>query len=70
MFVDAPREQRLERVRLARQWDEQELARREASQLSVDEKRRRSRYVVENSGKLGGIDAQVAGILASIEAGS
>ncbi len=70
VFVDAPREQRLERVRLARQWDEQELARREASQLSVDEKRRRSRYVVENSGKLGGIDAQVAGILASIEAGS
>lgn len=70
VFVDAPREQRLERVRQARQWDEQELARREASQLPVDEKRRRSRFVVENSGKLGGIDAQVAGILSAIEAGS
>ncbi len=70
VFVDAPREQRLERVRQTRQWDEPELARREASQLSVDEKRRRSQFIVENSGKLGGIDAQVAGILSAIEAGS
>ena len=70
VFVDAPRQQRLERVCQTRQWDEQELARREASQLPVDEKRRRSGFVVENSGKLGGIDAQVAGILSAIEAGS
>jgi dephospho-CoA kinase len=70
VFVDAPREQRLERVQRTRQWDEQELARREASQLSVEEKRRRSGHVVENSGKLGGIDEQVGRILTLIEAGT
>ena len=70
VFVDAPREQRLERVGRTRQWDEQELVRREASQLSVEEKHRRCRYIVENSGKLGGIDAQAAGILTSVEAGT
>jgi dephospho-CoA kinase len=68
VFVDTPREQRLERLRQTRNWDEAELARREASQLPVDEKRRRSKHVVENSGKLGGIDSQVARILAAIEA--
>ncbi len=69
VFVDAPREQRLERVQQTRGWDEQELNRREASQLPLDDKRLRSRHIVENSGKLGGIDAQVGRILASIEAG-
>ncbi len=69
VFVDAPREQRLERVRKHRQWDEQELARREASQLSVEEKRRRSGHVVDNSGKLGGVDEQVGRVLTLIEAG-
>ena len=68
VFVDAPREQRLERVRQTRGWDEPELSRREASQLPLDEKRRRSQHIVDNSGKLGGIQTQVAKILASVGA--
>jgi len=59
MFVDAPRDVRLERVRATRNWDEAELARRESSQLPLDEKRRRSRYVIANSGDTATLTAGV-----------
>jgi dephospho-CoA kinase len=68
VYVDAPRELRLHRVAESRGWDEQELDRREAAQLPLDEKRQRSQYVVENYGKLGSVDSQVGRILAQIEA--
>ena len=48
VFVDAPREERTKRVCATRGWDEAELARREASQMDVEEKRKRSRFVVNN----------------------
>jgi dephospho-CoA kinase len=48
MFVDAPREARVERVRRTRGWDEAELARRESAQLPLEEKRRRSDVTVVN----------------------
>lgn len=50
IFVEAPREVRLERVARTRGWDEKELARREKNQLSLDTKRRRSDHVLDNSG--------------------
>lgn len=50
-FVDAPLEQRQERVK-ARGWSEEELQRRESSQLPLDEKRRRSTHVISNAGSL------------------
>lgn len=65
IFVEAPRELRLERVR-GRGWDEAELARREASQLPVEEKRRRSGHVVRNLGSREELRAQVARILEEI----
>jgi dephospho-CoA kinase len=49
VFVDVPREQRLERAR-ARGWDEAELARREATQLPLAEKQSRATVVLDNSG--------------------
>lgn len=49
LFVDAPREVRLERVRRHRGWDEAELERREAAQWPVDRKRERADAVVENA---------------------
>jgi dephospho-CoA kinase len=49
-FVDCPREKRLERVHRQRGWDEQEFARREESQMPLDEKRSRADYVVANDG--------------------
>jgi dephospho-CoA kinase len=50
IFVEAPREQRLSRVRSSRGWDEAELKRREAGQLPLSEKRARSAHVIENTG--------------------
>jgi len=50
VFVDATREARLDRVMRTRGWDALELDRREAAQLPLDEKRRRSGYVIVNDG--------------------
>ena len=50
VFVDCPRETRLERLKKSRGWDDAELTRREAAQLPLEEKRSRSRFVVQNPG--------------------
>ncbi len=64
VFVDAPREQRLARV-LGRGWTAAEFDRREASQLSVEEKRCRADFVVNNSGDLAAAGEQLAAWLIS-----
>lgn len=48
VFVDSPRQVRLRRVSATRGWNEEELARREAAQMPVDEKRRRCAHVIVN----------------------
>jgi dephospho-CoA kinase len=63
VFVDAPREQRLARVAQTRGWSEAELHRREAAQLPVEQKRARSRFLVNNSSTLADIDAQARAVL-------
>lgn len=50
IFVDTPREIRLERLKARSGWDEGELARREKAQLPLDAKRERSDYHVDGSG--------------------
>jgi dephospho-CoA kinase len=59
IFVDADRGTRLARVAEGRGWDEQELGKREDSQLPLDEKRTRSDYVVSNNGDLRALSEQV-----------
>lgn len=49
VFVEVPAEQRLARAR-ERGWTEAEWAAREAAQTSLEEKRRRSSLVIDNSG--------------------
>jgi dephospho-CoA kinase len=66
LFVDAPREMRLERVRAARGWDEAELARREDSQLPLDLKRKKADHVIWNDGDLSDLVAQVQRVLSEI----
>lgn len=51
VFVDVPQEQRLDRAR-SRGWDAGELARREATQLPLEEKKRRATVCLDNSGSL------------------
>jgi len=65
VFVEAPRAVRLERVR-ARGWDEAELARREAAQLPLAEKRRRSTHVIVNDAGPEDLERRVAEVLALV----
>lgn len=58
LFVEAPVEQRLQRA-AARGWNVEEFRHREAAQESVDEKRRRADFVLDNSQDLSYIQAQV-----------
>jgi dephospho-CoA kinase len=48
LFIDAPPEERLQRA-TARGWTESNFADREASQISLDEKRRRATHFLDNS---------------------
>ena len=67
VFVDTPREIRLQRVKNSRGWDDSELDRRENAQMGLEEKRKRSDYVVSNNGLPDELHGRVARVLASIQ---
>lgn len=52
VFIDTSLQQRRKRVADTRGWSTEEHQRREASQLSLEEKRRRSDFCVDNSGEI------------------
>jgi dephospho-CoA kinase len=58
IFVEAPREVRLQRAR-GRGWSEAEFAAREAAQEPLDVKRKRADVVLDNSGSSEAIQEQV-----------
>lgn len=58
VFVDVPRNQRLERVR-ERGWNDEELARREASQWPLERKKAAADFVVDNSRTLDNAGTQM-----------
>jgi dephospho-CoA kinase len=62
VFVDAPFEQRLARVKARNDWDEVELLRREKSQLALDSKRALSDYVITNTAEAKDADSAMAGL--------
>ncbi|MBT4530091.1 MAG: dephospho-CoA kinase [Phycisphaerae bacterium] len=66
IFVDVPFETRKARVLQSRNWTEQELQSREATQYPLDKKRKRADYVVINEGDLGAVTLQVKKILDEI----
>ncbi len=66
VFVDTPFKARLERVKASRGWSEQELRRRENTQIPVEEKRERSDYRIVNTGDVDDLRRQVAQILSEI----
>jgi len=59
LFVDTPWELRWERAR-KRGWTQKQFKDRESSQYSIEEKRRRSSFVIDNSGTLDETYIQVA----------
>ena len=66
IFVETDRPTRLRRLVAARGWDEKELAKRQDSQLPLDEKRARSDYVIINDGDLDTLRQQVRRTLSEI----
>lgn len=59
VFVDANARAREERVIRDRGWQPGELARREACQMQLDEKKKRSDHVIQNDGELEDLEAAV-----------
>ena len=65
VFIECPVEVRQSRVATTRGWDADELARREAVQVSLEEKRSRADDVIMNTGSLAELEKQVRAILSS-----
>jgi dephospho-CoA kinase len=65
-FVDAPRDQRLERA-LSRGWTPEEFTRRELSQMPIEQKQRWADHVIENAGTLDELEVEVARFWDSLE---
>ena len=61
VFVEAGEGLRASRAVGKRGWQEGELERRQAAQLSLDEKRKRADYVIENDGSLEDLRNRVEG---------
>ncbi|MCA9036117.1 MAG: dephospho-CoA kinase [Planctomycetaceae bacterium] len=66
IFVDTPLAIRQKRVAENRGWSSEELARREANQLPVDQKRSAAKYIIDNSGSLADAARQMTDVLDSI----
>ncbi len=67
LFVDTPLDLRRAWA-AARGWSSDELARREARQLSLDEKRSRATHIIENNGTLAELEERVQQFVDSIGA--
>lgn len=70
IFVDAPRELRLARVRETRGWTDAELNRREKFQQPLEMKRARANYTCTNNSNLDDLRRQVESIFSRIVASS
>jgi len=69
VFVESSIESRLDRVLKTRKWEETELLRREKLQWPLDNKRRMSNYILQNTADVGFAAKQVQEILSRILAG-
>lgn len=67
VWVEAPLEERRRRLARSRGWSAQEVARREACQLPLREKRARAQRVLVNVGSCEELGREVEGLLAAVE---
>ena len=70
VFVDAPEEQRKERVMARSGWTPRQWAAREKSQLPLDKKREVAKYIIENTAGADDVRSQVRRVLSRILAGT
>ncbi len=68
IFVDAPPEVRLQRVKSSRGWSASQVRGREAAQMPLDAKRARADHVLVNTGDLFALRAAVGRVLQQIMA--
>jgi dephospho-CoA kinase len=68
VFVDVTRGERLDRLRAGRGWGETETERRESSQISLETKRSRSQFVIDNAQSIDEAGRQLEDILTRIHA--
>ncbi len=66
VFVDTPREIRLDRLRRQRRWEDAELTRRENLQMPLDKKREMSEYNIRNTAGADKVRIQVREVLSRI----
>lgn len=66
VFVDTPRDVRLQRVAASRGWDEAEVSRREARQMPLDEKRSMAHHVLTNHGRVEDLREQIDALLGTL----
>jgi dephospho-CoA kinase len=66
VFIDVPRGERLSRLRAGRGWDEAEVERREASQVSLETKRNRSNFVIDNAQSVDEAGRQLKEVVAKL----
>ena len=62
VLVTAPRDERARRLAASREWEQDELDRRERSQMSDDERRSRAEVVVDNASGLAELRRAVAAL--------
>jgi dephospho-CoA kinase len=67
VFVESPASEREARARAARAWPEGEVARREAAQLALTDKRARADYIIENRTSLADLERAVARVRTAVE---
>ena len=67
VFVDTPVETRAARVQKNRGWEVDELNKREKAQMGLEQKRKRSDYIVTNTGTPDELHGRVVRVLASIQ---
>jgi len=67
VFIETSAEARDQRAILTRGWSPGEVERREATQLSLDEKRRRADLVIPNHGTLAELEQRVQAALAALD---
>jgi len=67
LFVDSDAQARERRAAASRGWEPGEVARREAQQLPLEDKRARAHFVISNRGTLEELETQVLRYLAQIE---
>lgn len=66
VFIDVPRGERLKRLWAGRGWDETEVERREASQVSLETKRSRSDFVIDNAQSVDEAGRQLKDVLTEL----